>query len=116
MKVYISSDIEGCVGVTTWCETENGQEDYESACRQMTLETAAACEAAMEMGFTPWIPECQCGYSGIQDTYSFLIFYFGAIIFDGSLKYVKSCEDAPQNVNTNADESFLLPALPALCT
>ena len=26
MKVYISSDIEGCVGVTTWCETENGQE------------------------------------------------------------------------------------------
>ena len=55
MKVYISSDIEGCVGVTTWCETENGQEDYESACSQMTLETAAACEAAMEMGFTPWI-------------------------------------------------------------
>ena len=66
MKVYIISDIEGCVGVTTWCETENGQEDYESACRQMTLETAAACEAAMEMGFIPWIPECQCGYSGIQ--------------------------------------------------
>ena len=53
MKVYISSDIEGCVGVTTWCETENGQEDYESACRQMTLETAAACEAAMEMGLLP---------------------------------------------------------------
>ena len=42
MKVYISADIEGCADVTAWCETESGQEGYESACRQMTLETALA--------------------------------------------------------------------------
>lgn len=57
MKVYISADIEGCADVTAWCETESGQEGYESACRQMTLETAAACEAAIEMGYTPVVKD-----------------------------------------------------------
>ena len=37
MKVFISADIEGVTGVTTWCETEYGGEGYEAACRQMTL-------------------------------------------------------------------------------
>ncbi len=51
MKVFISADIEGVTGVTTWCETEYGGEGYEAACRQMTLEVKAACEAAMELGY-----------------------------------------------------------------
>ena len=51
MKVFISADIEGVTGVTSWCETESGGEGYEAAARQMTLEVSAACEAAMEMGF-----------------------------------------------------------------
>lgn len=51
MKVFISADIEGATGVTSWCETEYGGDGYEAACRQMTLEVKAACEAAMEKGF-----------------------------------------------------------------
>lgn len=51
MKVYISTDIEGCANVTSWCETEYGQEGYAEACRQMTLETAAACSTAQSLGW-----------------------------------------------------------------
>ena len=51
MKVFISADIEGVTGVTSWCETESGGQGYEAAARQMTLEVSAACEAAIEMGF-----------------------------------------------------------------
>lgn len=51
MKVFISADIEGVTGVTSWCETEYGGDGYEAACRQMTLEVAAACRAAVEKGW-----------------------------------------------------------------
>lgn len=51
MKVFISADIEGVTGVTSWCETRYGGQGYEAACRQMTLEVAAACRAAMKLGY-----------------------------------------------------------------
>ena len=51
MKVFISADIEGVTGVTSWCETRYGGQGYESACKQMTLEVAAACRAAMKLGY-----------------------------------------------------------------
>lgn len=51
MKVFISADIEGVTGVTAWCETKYGGQGYEEACRQMTLEVAAACEGAHELGY-----------------------------------------------------------------
>ncbi|MDD6190511.1 MAG: M55 family metallopeptidase [Firmicutes bacterium] len=50
MKIFISADIEGITGVTSWSETEYGGEGYEAACRLMTAETAAACKAAADMG------------------------------------------------------------------
>ncbi|MDR7855384.1 M55 family metallopeptidase [Tissierella sp.] len=50
MKVYISVDIEGITGVTNWNETELGHSEYAWAAEQMTKETIAACEAAIEMG------------------------------------------------------------------
>lgn len=57
MKVFISADIEGVTGVTSWCETEYGQDGYEAACQQMTLEVKAACEAAIELGFEPVVKD-----------------------------------------------------------
>lgn len=50
MKVYISVDIEGITGVTSWSETQLGNEDYKQFADQMTKETVAACEAAKDMG------------------------------------------------------------------
>ena len=50
MKVYISVDIEGITGVTNWDEAKLGNTDHIWAAEQMTKETLAACEAAIEMG------------------------------------------------------------------
>jgi len=50
MKVYISADIEGVTGVTSWDEAEHGKPDYEPAREQMTAEVAAACEGALAAG------------------------------------------------------------------
>lgn len=51
MKIFISADIEGVSGITSWDATRYGGKGYEEACHQMTLETAAACRAAMAVGY-----------------------------------------------------------------
>lgn len=50
MKVFISVDIEGITGVTSWSETTLGNSDYSQFAEQMTKETVAACEGAISMG------------------------------------------------------------------
>ncbi|MEE0691643.1 MAG: M55 family metallopeptidase [Lachnospiraceae bacterium] len=50
MKLYISVDIEGVTGVTSWNETELGNDEHAAAAEQMTLEALAACEGAIEWG------------------------------------------------------------------
>ncbi len=50
MKVYISVDIEGITGVTSWEETEIDGIGSDFAKNQMTKEALAACQAAIEMG------------------------------------------------------------------
>ncbi|MBL4930457.1 M55 family metallopeptidase [Clostridium paridis] len=50
MKVYISVDIEGITGVTSWSETEKNHSDFDRFANQMTKEVKAACEGAFEAG------------------------------------------------------------------
>ena len=50
MKIYISADIEGVTGVTTWSETEKGKEEYREFAAQMNREVKAACEGALCAG------------------------------------------------------------------
>ncbi len=50
MKFYISADIEGITGVTSWESTNLGNLEHAAAARQMTAETLAACRGAIEMG------------------------------------------------------------------
>lgn len=52
MKIYISVDIEGVTGVTSWDETILGNSEHEWVREQMTDETISACEGAIEMGAT----------------------------------------------------------------
>ncbi len=49
-KVYISVDIEGVCGLTSWDETEVGLHRYEEFRAQMSREVIAACEGAMAAG------------------------------------------------------------------
>lgn len=52
MKIFISADIEGITGCTSWDETEKAHPDYNYFANQMTLEVKAACEGANEAGAT----------------------------------------------------------------
>ena len=50
MKLFISADIEGCVGTTLSAETHKNEAVYQAFAREMTAEVAAVCEAALEAG------------------------------------------------------------------
>lgn len=50
MKVFISADIEGVTGCTTWDETEKDKSSYQAYARQMTREVEGACIGANEAG------------------------------------------------------------------
>lgn len=51
MRVFISADIEGTCGITSWAETERSTPmDYAPFQKQMTREVAAACEGAIAAG------------------------------------------------------------------
>lgn len=51
MKVFISADIEGTCGITSWAETERSTPmDYTPFQKQMTREVRAACDGALAAG------------------------------------------------------------------
>ncbi|MBV1758267.1 MAG: M55 family metallopeptidase [Dethiosulfatibacter sp.] len=50
MKIFISADIEGCAGVTSWKETILGEAEHFKAAEEMTLEVKAVCETLLENG------------------------------------------------------------------
>jgi len=52
MKVYISADIEGVSGTTSWDEANPSHPSYRQFQQQMTREVAAACEGAIAAGAT----------------------------------------------------------------
>lgn len=49
-KLFISADIEGTCGITSWDETQKNHPDWRYFADQMTREVAAACEGAKEGG------------------------------------------------------------------
>ncbi|MDQ3877656.1 MAG: M55 family metallopeptidase [Actinomycetota bacterium] len=52
MKVYISSDIEGCAGIVDWDQVLPGRSDYELGRRLLLGEVNAAIEGAVAGGAT----------------------------------------------------------------
>lgn len=50
MKLFISADIEGVCGVTSWDEVRLGSPEHRA--KQMTKEVAAACQGALDSGYT----------------------------------------------------------------
>jgi len=50
MKIFISADLEGCAGVTSWEETDSKHKEYEKAALEMTEEVNALCESLFEEG------------------------------------------------------------------
>jgi D-amino peptidase len=52
MKIFISADIEGTTGITTWDEGNKNNSVYNEFRDQMTEEVAAACRGALKAGAT----------------------------------------------------------------
>ncbi|MFT4105770.1 MAG: M55 family metallopeptidase [Lacrimispora sp.] len=52
MKVYISVDLEGVSGATSWNSTNLGDIEHGPIAREMTLEAVAACKGAIKAGAT----------------------------------------------------------------
>ena len=50
MRIYISADIEGVCGITTWEEARRSSPEYAAFRKQMAAEVAAACEGALACG------------------------------------------------------------------
>lgn len=50
MKIYVSADIEGITGTTSWDETEKKEQSYNYFSMQMTKEVNACCMALNKMG------------------------------------------------------------------
>ena len=58
LKVFISVDIEGAVGIAHWDEADSGHGDYAEFRQRMTMEAAAACEGALAAGATEiWVKD-----------------------------------------------------------
>ncbi len=60
MKIYISADVEGISGVSTWQESD--MIASKEARDRMTMEVRAACEGAYEVGATEVIVKDAHGY------------------------------------------------------
>ena len=50
MKLFISADIEGCVGTTLASETHKERPEYQQFAKRMTDEVRIVCQAALEAG------------------------------------------------------------------
>lgn len=95
MKVFISADLEGVCGCTEWRETRYGGQGYEEACRQMSLEVAAACRGAIALGYEVVVKD------GHED----------ALNIDGNLlprgvKLLRGWHNSPLAMMAGLDESF----------
>ncbi len=50
MKIYVTADIEGIVGISHWDEADPARPEYTPLGERMTSQVAAACEGAVEAG------------------------------------------------------------------
>ena len=96
MKVYISVDIEGITGVTSWDETELGNDRHRIAAEQMKKETMAACRGALDAGATEiWVKDSHDSGRNMwgED-------------FPDEVKFVRGWMCSPDSMVAGIDESF----------
>lgn len=96
MKIYISVDIEGVTGVTAWEETELDCPRHAFAAKQMTNETLAACEAAIQMGATEiWVKDAHDSARNIDISN-----------FSKEVKLIRGWTNSPESMVALLDSSF----------
>lgn len=96
MKVYISADIEGVTGLTSWNETELGDKEHAAAALQMTKEVLAACEAATQWGAD------QIMIKDAHDSARNMI----TEMFPDNVTFVRGWTNTPESMMAGIDETF----------
>lgn len=96
MKVYISVDIEGITGVTSWSETMLENPEHKLASEQMVKETIAACEAAIEMGAAEIVVKDAHDSGRNMDITR----------FPKEVKVIKGWTNSPESMMAGIDETF----------
>lgn len=96
MRVYISVDIEGITGVTSWDETELGKGQHALAAAQMKREALAACQGALDAGATEiWVKDAHdSGRNMWVDG------------FPPEVRFVRGWMCTPDSMVAGIDESF----------
>jgi D-amino peptidase len=96
MKIFISADIEGTTGITTWEEVNKNNSVYNEFREQMTEEVAAACKGALKAGATEIV---------VKDAHA-----TGRNIIHSKLpknvKLIRGWSGHPYSMMTGIDDSF----------
>jgi len=96
MKIYISADIEGVTGTTTWDETEKKNESYLQFAEQMTREVSAACRGGIKAGATEiWVKDAHATGRNIDPT-----------ALPNNAKLIRGWSGHPFSMVQGLDESF----------
>ena len=96
MKLFISADIEGCIGTTLSAETHKEEACYRPFAEEMTREVAAVCEALIEAGADEIVVKDGHGDATNID--------FSAL--PGKVKLIRGKSGHPFNMMFGLDESF----------
>lgn len=96
MKVYISADIEGITGVTSWSETNKDNPDYSIFVRQMEKEVVAACKGAQNAGAKEiWVKDAHDSGRNIDPS-----------VLPRNTKLIRGWSGHPFSMIQELDESF----------
>lgn len=95
MKIYISADIEGCAGISSWEETGDDGYNYAYFAKQMSRETAAAAEAALTRADEVLVRDAHgTGRNMYPD------------LFPRGVKFFRNWSGDPLNMMEGIDDSF----------
>ncbi len=95
MKLFISSDIEGVAGISSWEEARKEIADYEYYARQMSLETAAAAEAALKFSAQVLVRDAHGTARNMKPD-----------LFPEGVEFIRNWSGDPRRMMDGIDESF----------
>jgi len=96
MKIYISADIEGVAGITSWDEARKDSNSYQEFQEQFSVEVGAACEGALAAGATEII---------VKDAHGTGRNIIGSYLPSGT-KLIHGWSGHPQKMMQELDDSF----------
>lgn len=95
MKIFISADIEGVAGISHWDETNHTHARGAYFAQQMTLEVAAACEAAIATGAEVVVRDAHDSAKNINPR-----------LLPESVTFVRGWAGSPMSMMETLDDTF----------